>query len=253
MTAGSANHPSSVATLAEIDQTLSSVAIVTSDCARNGKTLFSKLMADLLTLRRGDAPQIFDTDFPAGGLAAHFENTSQIVDLNRTTDQVKIFDGMLNSKGEAYIIDLVARHHSKFFDIYRDTGFEQGAREAALDVTIFFVIDRELSSIQAARDIHKSLRDTRFVVVRNAAVGDALEQPEAAKLYAEMRVDREIILPDLSPVALGMLEHVDFHFDIFVADGYSQFPFELKAELWSFLETLYEQREQVDRGAAQPL
>ena len=230
-----------------------SATIVCSDCPRNGKTLFAKLAADLLALRLGHPPHIFDTDEPDGGLIAHFPRHGEVIDLSKTTQQVALFDGMLGQPGGHFLIDLSARHFSKFFNIYRDIGFEQGAEESGLDVSVFFLIDRTEASIEAAAALSASIPGTRFLTVRNSAIGDALGQGQATNIYHQMRIDREILLPQLSPEALGMLEHPDFHFDTFIAGKYEHFPFELKAELWGFLEGLYEQRDSVGSGTTYPV
>jgi len=76
-----------------------------------------------------------------------------------------------------------------------------------------------------------------------------LAEGRTADLYHSMQFEREILLPELSAEALGLLEHVDFHFDGFVAGHFDTLPFELKSELWDFLETLYEQRKSVEDGS----
>ena len=237
----------------EQEQTIASATIVCSDCPRNGKTLFAKLATDILPLRTGRPPTIFDTDEPDGGLIHHFPDAGQVVDLSKTTAQVALFDGMLERIDSHFMIDLSARHFSPFFQIYRDIDFQTGAEECGLEVSIFFIIDRTEASIVAAAELCASLPRTRFIPVRNEAIGDALSVGKSADIFAGMRVDREIILPELSAEAQGMAEHVDFHFDSFIAGKYDHFPFELKAELWGFLESLYEQRDSVETGSTHPL
>lgn len=238
---------------AEWGQAGASATIVCSDCPRNGKTLFAKLAADLLVLRLGHPPHIFDTDDPDGGLIVHFPQQSEVIDLSKTTQQVALFDGMLSEPNGHFLIDLSARHFSKFFNIYRDIGFEQGAEEVGLGVSVFFLIDRTEASILAASQLSASIPQTRFLTVRNSAIGDALGQGQATHIYHQMRIDREVLLPHLSAEALGMLEHPEFHFDRFIAGKYEHFPFELKAELWGFLEGLYEQRDSVEHGSTYPV
>ena len=234
-------------------QASASATIVCSDCPRNGKTLFAKLAADLLSLRLGHPPHIFDTDEPDGSLITHFPNHGEIIDLSKTTEQVALFDGMLSQPDGHFLVDLEDRHFAHFFNIYRDIGFEAGAEEVGLDLSVFFLIDRTEASIEAAAELSASIPQTRFLTVRNSAIGDALSIGTSADIYHRMRIDREILLPQLSPEALGMLEHPDFHFDTFIAGKYEHFPFELKAELWSFLEGLYEQRDSVERGSTYPV
>lgn len=215
--------------------------------------MFSKLAADLVRLRFGEPPQIFDTDEPDGALIAHFPDSAKVIDLAKTPAQVGLFDGMLSQPGSNFLIDLSAHHFTRFFRIFHDIGFEEGARETGLDVSIFFMIDRTVASVAAAHTLAKSLASSRFIPVRNAAIGDALSEGNAADLYQFISRDREISLPALSAEALGMVEHPEFHFDRFVAGQYEHFPFELKAELWGFMEALYEQRPSGDDGMIHPV
>jgi len=231
----------------------SSLTIICSDCPRNGKTLFAKLACDLIRLRRGEAPQIFDTDEPDGGLAAHFPDSSKIVDLASTPQRVAVIDGMLAARETAFVMDLEDRHYAPFFSMCADIGFAEGAREAGLDVTVFFVVDRTVRSVEALIALNETFGDLRVVPVLNRGVGYSVDEPDIAKAYQRQHFEREIVLPDLSPEALGMLEHPDFHFDAFIAGRYEHFPFELKGELWDFLETLYEQRDQAEDDPARPV
>lgn len=238
-------------------QSVASATIVCSDCSRNGKTLFAKLAADLIKLRHGELPHIFDTDDPDGGIAAHFPDHCQIINIDRTRQQVALFDGMLERRSEAghsrFLVDLSARHFVKFFDIYRNIQFESGAEESGLDLTVFFLIDRTPDSIEAAVALSKSLSKTRFVTVRSSAIGDALSQGHCADIYHAMRKEREVLLPKLSSQALEMLEHPDFHFDQFLSGKYGHFPFLLRKELWGFMESLYEQRDSMETGTTYPV
>jgi len=241
----------------------SSATIICSDCTRNGKTLFAKLATDLLTLRKGEAPFIFDTDNPDGTLLTHFPGRGKIVNLARTDEHVALFDGMLSPLSELpedlqrggghFMIDLSTRHLKRFFDIFREIDFQTGANETGLDVSIFFLIDRKENSIANAVELAASLPDTRFVPVRNAAFGNVLEEWHTAEIFQKIAHEREILIPELSGEALGLLEHPEFHFDGFVAGHYEHFSFELKAELWGFLESLYEQRESASDRETHPL
>lgn len=244
----------------------SSATIICSDCTRNGKTLFAKLVCDLLTLRQGANTVIFDTDAPDGGLVHHYGGeevlrvrseeaglpVGGIVDLASTPQHVRLFDSLLSGRGD-YVVDLAARHLRRFFDIYKEIDFETGAREVGLSVSVFYIIDRGPKSLETLLALAKSLPDTRFVPVRNAAFGDALDDPDLAQAYARLAMEREIALPELSGDALAMAGHVDFHFDTFIAGRYDHFPADLKAELWMLLETLYGQREATDESVVHPI
>lgn len=218
-----------------------SLTIVCSDCPRNGKTILSKLSADLIALRHGALPVIYDTDAPAGDIIRQFPDAARILELEKTPQQVALFDGIL-SEGGHHLIDLSAHHFPRFFDIYRDIDFETGAAEAAIFCSVYFIIDRTNASLEAGYALSQSVQRTQFIPVRNSVIGDVLDQGQNGDLYHHMAQGRDMLLPALSGEALGMIEHPDFHFDAFVANRYDGLTFELEAELWDFLEVLYEQR-----------
>jgi len=85
------------------EPTGASITIVCSDCSRNGKTLFAKLVADLLALRHGAPPIIFDTAAPDGSIIRQFPATTRIIDLTKTPEQLALFDGILSEIGRAHV------------------------------------------------------------------------------------------------------------------------------------------------------
>ncbi|MEL6968453.1 MAG: hypothetical protein AAGM04_13830 [Pseudomonadota bacterium] len=228
------------------------LTIVCSDCPRNGKTLFAKLACDMIALRRGEPPLIYDTDEPVGGLLQHFPGAGQVVDLAKTPEQVAVIDGMLSADNGAFLLDLEDRHFRPFFSMCNEIAFEHGAATVGLDVTVYFVVDRLVRSVEALLELNSTFRDWRIVPVLNNGIGHAADNPTIVADYTRANFRREILLPDLSPEALAMVEHPDFHFDQFVAGRYEHFPFELKVELWDFLETLYHQRDLAEEKPSRP-
>ncbi len=217
------------------------IYIICSDRERNGKTLFARLFADCLSLRSGKL-RIFDTDGPKGQLAYWFADNSEIVDLARTPDQMKLFDTMLEEPEFDYLVDLSARHFIRFFSIFSDIGFEAAAKVAGMEVAVLFMLDPSANSLQAAIDLRGKLRDSRLNVIRNEAIGDPLLMPGVEHAYYEIRFDREIILPALSETARAYIAQEDFTYSGLVLGRQVDVPIEIRSELWNFLEIIYNQR-----------
>lgn len=156
---------------------------------------------------------------------------------------------MLAEPGYDYLIDLQAWLLNRFFTLFSDIGFEAGAREAELAVTVYFMLDRRLTSVEAAGETARHLRRAELVIIRNAAIGDVLSLPEALARYREFPKDRELVLPRLSVNALNYLDRPDFTFAEFIAKNGKNAPVDLRAELWAFLEAVYNQRQAGDSGA----
>ena len=225
------------------------LTIVCSNKPRNGKTLLARMIADRLSLTGADSFRIFDTDFPEGGLAGYFPESSEIVDLAKTQGQVRIFDTILAETGVDYIIDLQSDLLDAFFRIFSDIGFEHAAREAGLNLSIYFILDRAMTTMQSARRIGEMLHESDFVLVRNEAVGNVLTLPEAARIRAQIKNARDLSMPALSIEAANFIEKPEFTFAGFVARNGEGAPLEMRIELWNFLEAVYNQRGRAAEGA----
>ena len=192
--------------------------------------------------------RIFDTDFPNGGLAGYFPASSRIIDFSRTGDQVLVFDTMVGEPNHDYVIDLQDNLLNPFFRIYSDIAFDEGAAEAGIAVSVYFMLDRTLTSVRAASEVSRLAAGASFIPVRNEAIGNILAIPEGARLYEGIRKNREIMLPRLSIDALNLIDDPQFSFSGFVARNGEGYPLELKIELFQFLETIYNQRRADEAG-----
>ena len=192
--------------------------------------------------------RVFDTDFPDGGLAGYFPASSRIIDFARTGDQVLVFDTMVDEPDHDYVIDLQDNLLKPFFKVYSDIAFAEGAAEAGIAVSVYFMLDRTLTSVRAAAEVSRLAAGASFVPVRNEAIGNILAIPEGARLYEGIRKNREIMLPRLSVDALNLIDDPQFSFSGFVARNGEGYPLELKIELFQFLETIYNQRRVDEAG-----
>jgi hypothetical protein len=218
------------------------VHIVCSDESRNGKTLFARLYCDMLELRGADTLRIFDTDHPHGALARWFPGRAEIVDLSRTQGQVFLFDTIIAEPQYNYVIDLQAPLLERFFDIFADIRFDEGAREAGIGVAVFFMIDKHIQSIEAARKVRAKLSCSQFICVRNEAIGSPVMTPAGAGAYLSLPKDRDIVLPKLSQKALGVIDEEGFTFSGFLSGDAEKTPLHERYEIWNFLETIYNQK-----------
>ena len=186
--------------------------------------------------------RIFDTDYPGGGLANLFPDNSEIINIEKTVDQVRLFDTIIEEPQYEYVIDLQSNLLTRFFKIFHDIRFDEGAAEAGVGVAVFFIIDRSMSSISAAEKVRAQLTCSEFVLVRNDAIGTLLHLPSAAENYVRIDKDRDMVLPKLSPRVVEYIERRGFSFADFVAGEIAAPNEVVSAELWRFLESIYNQR-----------
>ncbi len=150
---------------------------------------------------------------------------------------------MIERPGVNHLVDLQSEWLDKFFTIFHDIGFDKGAAEAGIGVVVFYMVDRSISSIETAAKIRKKARKSEFVLLRNAAIGNLLHIPSAARSYMRIDKDRDLSLPRLSDAASVFIERQGFTFADFIARNGADAPLEIRNELWNFLEIIYNQRE----------
>lgn len=204
--------------------------------------MFARLEADRFALTDESRLHVFDTDYPRGDLARWFPRNSQIIDLSRTLDQVKLFDTMIGHPGRNYVVDLQSSLLDKFFTIFRDIAFDEGAREAGIGVSVRFLLDRSTSSLQAARLVRARLRCSEFVIVINEAIGTLFNLASVREDYEALAKDREIVLPRISTEARAVIETPGFSFADFIVGGSDKVPSQVRYELWRLLEKIHNQR-----------
>lgn len=185
--------------------------------------------------------RIFDTDFPHGALAGYFPASARIVDFSKTQGQVRLFDTVLGEPDHDYIVDLDASMLWRFFQIYRDIGFDRAAADKGITVTVYFFIDRSLTSVEALAKVSKMIDEAGLIAVRNEMIGNVLTIPRAAAVYQDIPKTGEIQLPRLSVDALNHIDAPAFTFSDFIAHNGANTLLELRIEIWNFLETVYNQ------------
>lgn len=200
------------------------------------------MLCDLLALSGDEGFRIFDTAHPDGDLAGYFPKNSLIVDFTRTTGQIQIFDTILSEPEFDYVIDLEPGLLSGFFRLFNDIRFDSGAQDKGVTISIYFMLDRKLSTVRSALQTSRMAGHSAFIPVRNEAMGNVLTLPQAAGIYGEIPKSREIILPRLSVDAVNFLDQQGGSFCEFVAKNGETAPAEIRFEIWNFLESLYNQR-----------
>ena len=224
------------------------VTIVCSDITRNGKTLLARVYADLLSLRKQGSPLIFDTDLSGNGIVNFQEEKTRAIDLSRVADQVALFDTMLeltsSGAGPDFVVDVSANDLNRFFRIFKDIGFERGAFEVELDIQVCHIISWTLKSLQTAANIRDMLTTGRFTAVRNMAIEALPFTPQPHEEMLVPNIEISLFINALSPAVFRIVNQHQFSFSAFIENEYDTLEYELKSEIWNFLEDVYNQIKQ---------
>jgi hypothetical protein len=179
--------------------------IIASPRARTGKTLLARLFVDYFQLN-GISHTVFDTDPVERKLASFFPDKTIVVDLDRVTDQMKLFDTSGGPVHAHQVIDLTHRSFRKFFALVRDIDFIAEARASGLEPLIVFIPEGDADSYEQGAALRAQFPDCGFVLVHNEVLGepsrDILRKDHLAAFLSQVM---RMALPRLDPFFLSAI------------------------------------------------
>jgi hypothetical protein len=179
--------------------------IVASPRARTGKTLLARLIADHFLLHERRI-EIFDTDAVEKSLTASFPESSVVIDLDRTVDQMKLFDTLAAPMPESQVIDLTHRSFQKFFKLMRDADYVAEAKARGIEPVIFYIPDRDVETYEQGRNIRDFFHDAAFVLTENAFLGELAKDTRRSESYLAFKNHRPLLeVPTLDPFLTGVV------------------------------------------------
>src|SRR5438477_7114613 len=177
--------------------------IVASPHARTGKTLLARLFADYAILS-SQHPEIFDTDASERKLAACFPGRAVVTDLDRVTDQMKLFDTLTAPAAVPRVVDVMHRVFPKFFRLMQEIGYAAEARAREIEPVIVYIPDREAETYEQGRILRDHFKDCHFIVVENALIGKPDKQVQQSNHYKSLLAhELNLYMPLLDPMFAG--------------------------------------------------
>jgi hypothetical protein len=180
--------------------------IIASLHGRTGKTLLARLFADNSILS-GQFPEIFDTDAAERKLAGCFPGRAVVTDLDRVTDQMKLFDTLTAPAAVPRIVDVTHRAFHKFFKLMQEIGYAAEARAREIEPVIVYIPDREAESYEQGRLLRDHFKDCHFIVVENALIGKPDRQVQQSDHYKSLMAhDLNLHMPLLDPMFASVID-----------------------------------------------
>jgi hypothetical protein len=180
--------------------------IVSSPHGRSGKTLLARLLADYLILR-DESPDLFDTDTVEKKLSAAFPSNATAIDLDKTLNQMQLFDTLVAPASSPRIVDVTHRSFSKFFHLMQEIGYAEEARERGNEPVIFYLLDRDTETYARGLTLRDHFKDCSLVLVDNEANGKPERSVQLGIDYMTlMRHDLQMKLPALDPMFASVIE-----------------------------------------------
>jgi hypothetical protein len=201
------------------------VFIIGSDKGGVGKTTVTRLLLDYFRAT-GVEYKAFDTDSPTGGLQRFFPEKTEIVDLTKSSDQMKVFDNVGTS--QATVIDIRAGLLSPMIKTLSEIGFLEAARANKLRIVVLHVLGPSTQSLDEVKPVVAALNGARHIAVANHYNDTEFKAPDGAMNISKLD---EMACAAVDKVALPFSEFVNSPASFvlrgkvrnWVADAFTQF------------------------------
>lgn len=185
------------------------IYIVCSPNRQVGKTMLARLIAEHY-LADGRPVAAFDLADEGPGFADFLNHRVSIPNIREMREQVRFFDGLIETGDVPKIIDLSHREFVNFFTIVDKIGLFEEARRRAIEPLILFLIDPSPVSAKAYDLLRHRFVGTSLLPVRNLTVAKGLPYGAAFPHASTLTVSLEISM--LGPAARALVEREKFSF-----------------------------------------
>lgn len=185
------------------------IVIVGADKGGVGKTFLSRALLDYFG-DRGVSCRAFDTEAPIGNLH-RFQPASAIVDLTKSDDQMRVFDGL--RAAQITLIDIRAGLLSPTLLMLRELDFFDGIVEGRLAITVVHVIggtQASFAEIEATTEIVAGAQHVLALNHINEASFSGFRLPE--------NIDCLVEIGKLNELAADHVDAAGASFRDFIAD-----------------------------------
>jgi hypothetical protein len=140
------------------------ICIVGADKGGVGKTTISRTLMDYFQ-SHGITTRAFDTEYPVGVLQRFHPAKTEIVNLEESDDQMKVFDGL--HKAQVTLIDIRAGLLSRTLGKLDVLGFFDGLRDESLRISVVHVIGSNKASFDEIEVTRAAVQGAKHHIVLN--------------------------------------------------------------------------------------
>ncbi len=199
--------------------------LVGADKGGVGKTTVSRVLLDYLTERAIPA-RAFDTESPRGTLTRFYPDTTEIVDLDRTNDQMRGFDTLDQNDIKVTLVDVRAGQLKTMLGALREFGFFEAVREGKFDFLLFHILGSSVASLEEIAEMAPFVGDAQYFLVKNhIGEGTYFEwDPNLHRAYFDRATNAtELTIPKLNELAYEQIDVAGSTFSQFVQDTRNSF------------------------------
>jgi len=207
------------------------IIIVGADKGGVGKTTISRALIDYLKSTNKEV-RAFDTEYPAGVLKRFHPDKTEVVDLTKSDDQMKVFDNL--SPVTVTLIDVRAGLLSPTLSVLNDIGFFQMAKEGKIKIIVFHVLGSTIASLNEVKATAEIMKNADHFLLKNHTNGavffDGINS--VAKDIFNTESAPVLDIPKLDERATEYVEAAGLPFAQFIADDSQSMVLRGKVNHW---------------------
>jgi hypothetical protein len=196
------------------------VILVGADKGGVGKTTVARALADYLT-GKNVLTRAFDTESPRGTLKRFHGDMTEVVDIDSTSDQMKILDTLNTTQVKVSLIDTRAGALARTLRALRDVGFFEAVHEGQFTFILFHVLGPSIASLDEIAETAPFVADADYFLVKNHVNDSTFFEWDPATYqtyFSNTRSADEVTIPKLSEMAYEQVEIAGAPFSTFVAN-----------------------------------
>jgi hypothetical protein len=203
------------------------IIIVGADKGGVGKTMLSRLLLCYLERRLELEHRAFDCQWPNGILKRFHPDKTEVIDIGRSDDHVKIFDTL--KPNQVTVIDLAAGQLAYALGLVGELGYLEDVRRGLIKITVLHVIGSTKASFDEIRIVASMVAGARHFLVTNRIndAGFLGLTPELRGLAAGV-----INIQQLNHLAAEHVDHAGVSFSNFTANDANSLTLRRYVEAW---------------------
>jgi hypothetical protein len=228
------------------------VVLIGADKGGVGKTTVARTLLDYFANHQVRA-RAFDTEVPRGTLKRFYPDVTDVVDINRVPDQMRIFDTVNSTDVTVSLIDIRAGLLSPTLHALRNIGFIEAAKKGHITLVVFHILGPYIASLDEIAETAAYLGDAKYFMVKNFINNTHFfEWDEAtyASYFKKISHAVEIAIPKLPEMAAEQVDLASVPFATFIANKKqsgdpASYSFVLRGYVRHWLDTVWAEYDRV--------
>jgi hypothetical protein len=195
----------------------------------------------------------FDTEVPRGTLKRFYPDVTDVVDINRVPDQMRIFDTVNSTDATVSLIDIRAGLLSPTLHALCNVGFIEAAKKGHLTLVLFHILGPSIASLDEIAETASYLGDAKYFMVKNFINNTHFfewDETTYASYFKKIPHAVEIAIPKLPEIAGEQVDLASVPFATFIANKKqsgdpASYSFVLRGYVRHWLDTVWAEYDRV--------